>query len=357
MTKLIEDMATVAIADYTAAGQFSTQIGRDKDIESIYMWFGMGAVTIANNNTEIGSPFWGVTDITFSYDDKSITIPGRLLPALNYYFYPNDPPFEDSDCWWDLAAAAYTRWLAGCRIPVHIPANPGHFIQVTVRTSGEATWSETVANTAIAASTLFFTPKFGSFDEALEMSYNHNAAVAAETSIYPTKKANRLVGLIAAPYAAVNYTADATGSAIFTFPANTYETDWLTTVQVDVGGETIVRTAAPNTWRFAWVDHIYCCTNGLIPDLSYMNNAYIFDLGMVSDGNIVYRINANTVELFTLSVYSHVEASDHATVQPSTNVQSQPGGTRAGPPTGQTPVKPTLSSGRTGGTLGRQRRY
>jgi len=351
MVKLSEDAATIPIADYCAAGQYNTQIARDSPIESIRIYFDMGTVTVGTANTEIASPFEGC-EIRITYDDKSIVIPGRMLPALNDLFYPDERAGMEWESYRDHATAALTacKWDAWCRIPVRIPANPGQWAKIQVLAHGETYWSETAANTSIAASTLFFSPEYGSFDEAMEMSYEYRAAVAAITRIDCNKSGNRVVAQIVGAYPALTYTADATGSATYTYPANNNETDWLTNYQVNIGGETIRITDCPKAYQNGLATLYQGDTVGTNPSHAHYLAEYIIPIGVISNGSIITRVNANTAEILLLTVTSHVAVSDNAGAVPSSGVQAGGGGTTVGPPPGKAPTKGTVS--RTGASYG-----
>jgi len=340
--KIVENSNNIAIADYTVAGAGMTTMSRERDIESIEMIMSMGAITIINAATEVADPALGLTSITITYDDKIIRIPGRMLAALQSFFYPDDPAYCSQVSFTDAATVAHP-FCERFRIPCHIPARAGANVNIALIWGGEVMYSETVANTAVAASVIFFVPRYGTFSGALSMNFTYNPAVAVATPVLPAVTGDLVIGSIVGAYASsVAYTVDGTAGATNTYGAQSYETDAVTTLEVRVAGETVIALPfgiqSQYPWMSGYMNRLMNGANGLVDSFIHLPELLV-PLGIATNrGEMRYEITCNTAELYTLTIFETQVGSEPGQAQVVPVVKEGPGGTRTGPPAQTQPI-------------------
>ena len=367
MVKFMENASVVAVADYTAAGTpLNWQpIVKERDIESLDVIFCMGAVTKANTTDWLMEPAWGLTFFQVAYDDKTIRLPGRHLAAYNSFFYPDDPAIVGSSAYTSVLAVgmAANEWYGRYRIAVHIPALNGAYVSCTAVTTGEIPWVGVAANNAIAASNIFIIPRYGTFDYAISANYLTQAAVAADTQFIPGVTGKLYIGSIIGAYTSLTALSIA-GVALSDnyYGVNTYATDNVTSLLVDVGGESIIQL--PNAVQCEWP----FCRGVLMRKLNHaVANATPVSIGGViplceliieggvafgSSASLRYFINANTADLLVTSIFGDALNSKPTEVALVGNTQPGPGGTATAPPQRQpqtgrgAPSRPMTSVGR-----------
>ncbi|MBV6343405.1 hypothetical protein, partial [Candidatus Magnetobacterium casense] len=252
--KYCEDMSVAAIANYATAGTpLNWTLTRERDIESVEVVFCMGAITKANAADSTGDPFWGLLFFQMTYDDKKIRLPGWHLSAYNFFFYPDDPSRTGSLAWSDAttAAQAAMEWYARCRLAVHCPQKAGAFLMCSAIQSGEAFWTQTAANNAIAAGNIFVFPRYGSFDYRLSADFIENLNIAGATTVLPGVTGSLYVGSIIGLYVTIGAFVDGVAlSASTIYGPNTYNGANVTSLTLDVAGDTLINL--PNAPTAEW---------------------------------------------------------------------------------------------------------
>lgn len=290
------------------------KLDREKPIESVDMIWHMGQLTIANANTEVTSPHEG-TEIQFSYENVKLSLLGQQYAGYQYYWYGiNEPLRTGSLTYQDNAAAALTG-STDCyaRFKLNCPPAAGKWLTITFRFNGQTYVSETIANTGWAAGVVYFNPRFGEFNKTIAVNYMINAGVAAETPLFPSIEGDELAAAIFAPWC--NYddmTADGGALCLNNYPAQNLETDWITSLKVDVGADRIweITTIACEQFRTAVqgrMSNAYgapvATTLGHATEFIRLTD-YIVPIEYQSSGTVSYKVTCNTSDLLTLSIWT-----------------------------------------------------
>jgi hypothetical protein len=366
MVKYMENMAVMALADYAVAGTpLNWTLIREHDIESIELIWCNGAVTKGAADST-GDPFWGLTWFQASYDDKIIRLPGQHLAAYNYFFFPDDPARVGSLAWSDATAAAQAaaEWYARARLAVHAPAKAGAYVSCSAVQRGEAGWTQAAANNAIAAGNLYIVPRYGSFDYQVSANYMETAAVAADTTFLPGVTGPLYVGSLIGAYTDPAAFVDGVALSSSTiYGVNTYATDNITSLMIDVAGDTIVQlpNACQAEWPFqkAHIDRIQNHAAAVATPVESVGHLQMcellidFGILMPAGSTVRYVINANTATVQVTTIFGTPVVEEKTGGVPVGNVKPGPGGTAEGPPVmrASIPQKPQRSLSRANKTV------
>lgn len=334
----LEDDAQIAVANFGigAARLGFVQIPRDQDIESLYFYIAAGALTIANGNTEVGSLLEGL-DFTIKYDQTILHFHGVQVPALsNFWYGANHPVRVGAGCYQDNAKATICGNMdVRARLKVNCQAKPGTFMTVTLDWQGEALVSETVANTTWAASTCWFTKRYGNFNAGIACDYELDLAVAAMRQNTPPVQGDVCAGVIWTARAnSAAYVADAGALDRNSYPAQCYETDWITQLIVTVGATPVAQSDIPCGQRQGFMERSQddgALATALGHTVGYLPlGDVILKIEHKVSGNVIIKYNANTADVYVLTIWTYPGAAvgyQDSKAVPSTS--SGPAGTVA----------------------------
>jgi len=348
MVKYMENMAAVALAAYDVAGTpHQWTLTRERDVESLELIWANGAITTTNAADQKADPFWGLTFFQIAYDDKIIRLPGQHFAAYNYFFYPDDPASVGGQAWADNPTVTNlaNTWHARCRIACHIPAKAGASITCTASQSGEAVWTEAAANMAIAAGTMYVIPRYGSFTEKLSANYMVTVNVAADTTFLPGTTGQKYVGSIIGAYCDITaFAASAiVSSASRTLAVNTYSADNVTSLLVDVAGDTLIQlpNAVQSEWPFQRGQMIRKMNCSDVTTVPLEQGCMIALPELIIDGGIEmpagsavrYMVNAvGTPDIIITTIFGDPCEIENTGGRPVQDVQQGPGGTATARP-------------------------
>lgn len=295
------------------------KIQREKPIESLEMVLHAGQLTIGNANTEVSCIHEGM-EFRFQYENVNLNILGHQLAAYVCHWYPNEPLRVGSLSYQDNAIAALTGTTdTYARIKINCPAAPGKWLTVTSRFLGQTYISETIANTGWAAGVLYYVPRYGNFNTTLSVNYLMQDAVAAETLFLPPVEGETCVAAIFTPWCNRDaMTADAGALCLNNLPAQGMETDWITSLKVDVGADRIweVTTVAAEFFRTGVMGRMsnaygapVATTLGHATEVIRLND-YIVPIEYAVSGTVSYRVNCNTSDLMICTIFSTAGPTD-----------------------------------------------
>lgn len=289
------------------------KLDREKPIESVDMIWHMGQLTIANANEEISSPHEG-TEISFAYENVKLSLLGHQYAGYQNYWYPDNELRTGSLTYQDNAAAALTG-STDCyaRFKLNCPPAAGKWLTITFRFLGQTYVSEVIANTAWAAGVIYFNPRFGEFNKTIAVNYMMQDGVAAETPFVPSIEGDELAAAIFLPVCNRDgLTADTGALCLNNYPAQNMETDWLTSLKIDVGADRIweITTLACEQFRTGYFGRVSSAYGAPVATalghlVTYIPLAdYIVPIEYQSSGTVSYKVNCNTCDLMILSIWT-----------------------------------------------------
>jgi len=347
MATRVEDGVSLTVTDMLGTGTQFEKIPRSKDIESVYMVIDSGALTIATANTEFGCLLDCIA-VKFQWDNEEISLIGRHIAAYVSYWYPDEPVRIGAGSYRDAAAAAsFGNLDVVARLKINCPSGAG-FLNITFQTLGEAYVSETEANTSIASSTVYFLPNYGSFNHTIAVGYLTEDAVSSKQAFYPPVLGENVAAMIATGFAdRDNFVADGTADAECNYPAQNYETDTITEMEVQIGA-TEIHDIATYPSLFQTGKMIRMGNDGAGGNAAcYIPLAdLIVPVEVEAGGNAFVQINANTADVLLTTIFT--KAGPAAGQRSSRTVSTQkpgPAGESSAP--GADAPRPTTRQPRT----------
>lgn len=291
----------VAFANTGLAGQRTPlRFPRKQAIRSLYFNLDLG-LDIDTAVTEVLSSLEMFDTIEILYDERVIRVRGDEIAAVMAMFF-GVPPIVGAASYLDAAVADNQDADAVFRIPVGCTAAPDKNITINVSLSGEAAWSETVANTPADLDSILYV--FADYVDAVEVEYatwdDRRLAVAAQLELTPTESyGSDIVGVsIICRDDDDLYTADGTASTENTIDDN-YE-DALTLVRFVMGEMTHDVQTIPDLLQLDKPVNVMRRAGLNRPNLLHVPGAYVLMINLKVTALPRLIINAGTSDVRVL---------------------------------------------------------
>lgn len=321
MVNKLKDETTIVWANTALVGQPQTvRFPRARAIRSLYFFhdFNNDVDTAA---TEYLSALEAIGTVNIEWGGT--TLPGMQEPAheinvrgdeiaVTQKAHFGDTPLVGHGAYRDCATGDDQDFDAIYRLPVGASPSPQQNINIRVDLSGEAIWSETVADTPADLDSVLYI--VADYVDVLNVAWDtwddNRLAVAAQVELQPPAKGNTIFGFsVVCRDDDAAYTAHGTAIVEETYSSN-YE-DVLTTVEVEVGEEVIsLSNGTPIVMRVRDGIHRRHWNLGSAGAITYplqpidMAGNYWFDCNLLANSLPRIRLNAATTDMRVLVWYS-----------------------------------------------------